>query len=330
MADDRLLRHWFEHWVDEQPDHLALTGDDGGHFTYEELEHAANRLANRIDDLDPTKAFPVVVVAINQSTDAIVAILGASKSGRTIVPVDVAAPSTRVAHTLALLDPAVVLTRTADAHALVDVPPDRRLEVRVDDLPADGDASRRVRPLDLDGIEVIQFTSGSTGVPKGVPRPNRAAVGAFLRRQGNRHLGPKNRSALTSDFQWAAGWGTVRDAFCTGASLHRYSTRRRGPQELGSWLREERITSWGTIPSLVQAVLDAAPGLVLPDLATVNMSGDVLHRSTVDALFRALPAHAVVGNRYGASETGGVAGLSMTRDTIPPGRSCPWVARSTG
>ena len=330
MGGDRLVRHWFEHWVDEQPDHLAVTGDDGGHLTYAQLEEVANRIGNLIEDLDPAAAFPTAVVALDQSTDAVVAIVAASKTGRTIVPLGVAAPPGRVAETLAQLPPAVVLTRASDQPSLAAVPLDRALVLRVDDLPDGLDARRRERPLDLDGTWVVQFTSGSTGVPKGVPRPNRAAVAALRRRQREDRLGPDQRVALTSDFQWAAGWGTVTSALCTGSSLHRHSTRRRGAGDLLPWLREERITSWTTIPSLVQAALEASPGVELPDLRHVHLSGDVLHRATVEALFRLLPPDAEVGNHYGSSEMGGVAGLLMERDAIPAGDPLPVGAPNRG
>lgn len=316
MADERLLGQWLEHWVDHQPEALALTGDDGFTFTYAELDAAVNRIANAIDDTDPVGHLPRVAIAIEQSTAAVLAVVAVARSGRTAVPLDVAAPPARVAATLDQVGPVLVLTTEHDIGALAALPAAGRPLLLVDPTDVAGDGRRRPRPVDLEGLEVIQFTSGSTGVPKGVPRPNRAAVGALLRRQGRPSLGPGRRVALTSDFQWAAGWGTIRDAFCTGSSLHRYSTRRRGPADLARWLDDEAITTWPTIPSLAQAMLDASPGAQLPHLRWLGFSGDILHRSLVERLREALPADATISNRYGASETGGVAAFEITRDTI--------------
>ncbi len=317
MDEGRSLSRWFEHWVDQQPDALALTGDDGVRLTYAELEVAANRIANAIDALDAHRAFPIVAVAIDQSSDAVVAILGASKSGRTVVPLDVAAPPGRIADTLAQLDPAVALTRDGDDAALADTPTAAVRLLRIDELDASVDARRVVRPIDIEGIEVVQFTSGSAGRPKGVPRPTRAAIGGFLRVQEDGHLGPGSHVALTSDFQWAAGWATVRLCFATGSSLHQYSTRRRGPTELASWLREEGVTRWSTIPSLLQATVDAAPpGLVCTDLHFVGVVGEMLHRSLVEQVWPLLAEDAIIRNVYSATETGEVSRLSITRATV--------------
>ena len=108
----------------------------------------------------------------------------------------------------------------------------------------------------------------------------------------------------------------VRDALSTGASLHVYETARRGPGELGAWLRAEQISAWWTVPPLAEAMLDADPDVRLPDLRSVVFSGEVLHRQVAERLRARLSDEAVISHRYGSSETGAVAVFRIRHDTV--------------
>ena len=322
--EPRPFSGWFEHWVDRQPGALALSGDDGMRLSYGELEQAANQVANAIDALDPTAAFPMVAIALDQSSAGVIAIVGAAKTGRPIVPLDVAAPPEQLAAALALVPPAVVLTSAEDLGAVALVPAPRRLLLPVDDLLGSGDPRRVRRRADPDGVEVVLFTSGSTGRPKGVPRPSRASRAVHARDQDPTGAPSAAREALTSEVQWTAGWTSLCDALAVGASVHRYSTRRRGPGELARWLAEEGVTSWGTIPSLLRATLDVAPpDLTWPRLQSLRLSGEDLPWSLVDRSWARLPPGATIRSRYGASETGAISGWTLDRDARTEGPVVP-------
>jgi len=320
----------FEAWADRAPDVLAVVGDDGARLTYGELEEAANRIANAIDELDPDVRFPSVALAIETGVPAVVAIVAAAKSGRTVIPLDPENPPSRVADMLEQVPPAVVLTTAAHEPALERVPADARLVLRIEDVPSDAPAHRVVRPKDSEAWSVVLFTSGTTGRPKGVTYTfgHDALRRSQRARRDDRHRNPIWTESgvvygIASEHQWAAGWGGIKTALCTGSTIALYRIRQVGPAGLCRFLAENHVQVAGGVPSLVRAMLDSDPDTMLPDLRVVTLLGDTLRRDLVVDLFARTSPTCTVYTSYASSEAGTVAALQMTADTIPDGEIVP-------
>jgi amino acid adenylation domain-containing protein len=159
---------------------------------------------------------------------------------------------------------------------------------------------------DIKGDEpaYLFFTSGTTGVPKGVLGTHKG-LSHFLKWQRETfHVGPEDRCAQLT----APSFDVVlRDIFLpltSGASLHLSGN----PDEVASgriinWLEREQISIIHTVPSLAQAWLSDVPNdAVLATLRCVFFAGEPL----TDALVRAWRKHFHAGqliNLYGPTET---------------------------
>ena len=149
--------------VARTPEAVAISCG-GRSLTYRELEEAANRLAHL---LAGHGAGPGQCVALlfNRSAEAIVAMLAVLKTGAAYLPFDPVVPTARMQFMVADAAPIAVIT-TADLRPRLDG--FGVAVIDINDPVVDSQPGTALPSPSPDDLAHIVYTSGTTGVPKGV------------------------------------------------------------------------------------------------------------------------------------------------------------------
>jgi amino acid adenylation domain-containing protein len=156
------------------------------------------------------------------------------------------------------------------------------------------------REISADAWAYLMFTSGSTGIPKGVPITHRNAV-AYV----NASCGPFNaedRFSQFYDLTFDASIGDVFIAWQCGACV--VSIPEHSVMAPARIIREKRLTRWESVPSAIafmQKLRLLKPGL-FPDLRVSVFGAEALTVSAVES-WREVAPHSEIINEYGPTET---------------------------
>ncbi|MFD5245857.1 amino acid adenylation domain-containing protein [Amycolatopsis sp. NPDC058340] len=174
----------FRRRANASPDAVAVVDGERA-LTYTGLDRESDRLAGRLAAAGVRRGDRVGVV-MERGADLLVALLAVWKAGAAQVPVNVGYPADRIERMLADAGVSVAVCLEASRKAVPD-----GVEPVVADLPSIDGARHEAPPVTVGAHDVayVMYTSGSTGVPKGVAVPHGSVA------------------ALASDPGWSQGPG---------------------------------------------------------------------------------------------------------------------------
>ncbi|MFE9427014.1 amino acid adenylation domain-containing protein [Kitasatospora sp. NPDC006697] len=282
------LPQLFEQRAAATPDAVALV-TEGEELTYRQLDERADALARALAGRG-VGAESVVGIALPRSADLVVALLGVLKAGGAYLPIDPKYPSSRLAHIVADARPHLVLTDAASAHVL---PQDGAERVLLADLAGEAGAEpAAVRP---DNAAYVMYTSGSTGLPKGVAVTHRNLVNGLLRLAGTVGITAATRTLAGASINFDVSVFEVFTTLTAGGTVE-LARDVLVIGERGGW--SGGVIS--TVPSVFADLLEQTTGTIAAD--TVVFAGEALPAALVRRVREAIPGVTVV-NAYGQTES---------------------------
>ncbi len=321
LAQQRTLRSGFVQSCLNFPDRPALVIQQQS-LTYEQLFESAACVGATLARELPAAEPPLAAVFGHRSFTAFAGVLGALLRGHGYVPLNPMFPIDRSRAMLiragcqALIvapdaaDKLDQLLQSVDAPLVVLMPEAEEVrEVAArwprhrflgkDDLAQASELP--VAPVDANGVAYLLFTSGSTGVPKGVMVAHRNVVAYLDAMMARYQVTKSDRFSQTFDLTFDL---SVHDMFlCWGAGASLYCPTQKEKLLPGKYLKKNELSMWFAVPStaVLMNKLRVLKPAAFPSLRYSLFCGEGLPAEIALAWKGAAPQSSVE-NLYGPTE----------------------------
>ncbi len=295
---EAMLHTLIEQQAASTPDKIAVSAG-GESLTYRELDERANLVAAHLSALG-VGAGSLVGICTRREVGMLIGLLGILKAGAAYIPIDPDYPPARIAYILADSAVHIIVTESQTREQLSSYSLLVTHYLLLDNLaaapPPQDPAPPRTHP---ENLCYVIHTSGSTGQPKGVQIPHRAAVNFMVSMAGITSLTAADVLVAVTTLSFDIAGLELYLPVTLGATVVIASREQAADGlALARLLETSGATAMQATPATWRMLVDTGwqgkPGL------KILCGGEALPRDLADAL---LARGASVLNLYGPTET---------------------------
>lgn len=299
----------------------------GAELSYPQLHRRSDRLAELLIERGVVPG-TLVGLSVARTLDLAVALVGIMKAGAGYFPLDPGYPRQRLEFMIDDVAPKVIVVSEQTGGAMPT--PAGVTLLNLDDPAvqaalADGPTGAELPVAHPDHPMYLVFTSGSTGLPKGVLGTHRS-MSARLNWQLAHYPvpGPDIRLAQSS-MTFLEGGMELLAGLAAGATMILADDNEfRNPEALARLIIDEHVAQVTAVASLVSVLADLHDGAALRGLRRLVCSGEPVSADLLARLSAVLDPTTQLLNNFGATETSGaVVRGELAAPTPKLGRPTP-------
>ncbi|OLF11713.1 hypothetical protein BLA60_12385 [Actinophytocola xinjiangensis] len=282
VSPEALVHRLVEERAARHPTRVAARHDDR-ELTYGELNSRANRVARHLRERG-AELGDLVGVRAERGIDYLTVLLAILKAGAVYLPVDPGLPAARAERVVR--DSGCALTLT-DLGELVAVAGD---DTDLADGPGLGD------------LAYVLYTSGSTGMPKGVMVEHRGMTNHVLAKLGDLGITEADVVAQNGPQSFDVSVWQFLAPLVVGGRVEIFTDEvATDPSRLIAEVAERGVTVLQVVPAVLRGLVDVPDRPDLPRLRWLVPTGDALMVTLARAWFAHHP-HVPLLNTYGSTE----------------------------
>lgn len=248
------LSHYFEDWVNKQPEATALRTDDGKVLSYIQLNALVNQIAVRLVEMGVRQGSRVCVYC-EPGLYIFAILIAIAKSGGVYIPLDTQNPIKRLQLIIDDCQPEVLLIDDSTKDMAVELKTNAKFFNVYGMKPGLLDAPHFENCAQGTGMGYIYYTSGTTGIPKGVALTHANLVhhiDGLVRFYNIRRGRMLQQAPLGFDMSLTQMSIT---AVMGGTLIVASSETRKDPMQIAQLMLDEKVTHTFMTPTLALAVI---------------------------------------------------------------------------
>ncbi|NEQ82651.1 MAG: amino acid adenylation domain-containing protein, partial [Moorea sp. SIO2I5] len=319
---EQSINRRFESQVARYPHHIAVKTSEC-ELTYDTLNQAANRLAHQILQQCPPEQ-ELVPILFEHGASMVVAILGVLKAGKGWVPLASSYPQVRLETILSELNASVLITNQRNLNLTEVLLPNREQIINIDEIDPHLSGDNLDICASANAIACVLYTSGSTGKPKGVIHSHCNLLHLIRRGTNALKIDANDRLSLLPSYSHIGGTNNIFRALLNGAMLLPYDLNEKGLVGLSTWLIEEKITIYHSVPTVFRHFINTLKeDDTFPDIRAIHLGGEPVYKYDVDLFKQYFFDSCLLLNNLGCTELSSYRQYFIYSDTKLPSNIVP-------